>query len=94
MYHCYKQKRGFVLFWVFKIQEAQLSGNGLKTKQHMKYNCLLLRLQKLTKQDSVWKTPRLCVPVRGIMETVLSWHTETKPAPTLLGELMAGFQDQ
>lgn len=73
MYHCYEQKQGFVL--VLQIQEAQVSRKGLKTKQRMKENGFLLGLQMLTKQDSVWKAPGFCVPVRGIMETALSWHS-------------------
>lgn len=48
MHHCHKQKQGFALFWVFKIEVAQSSCNGLKTKQHMKQNRLLLQLQNRT----------------------------------------------
>lgn len=77
----YTRTGAFILVWFWFLRDKKHSSHAKAWKQSNIWNRTVFCYDcKCSQNKTVWKPARLCVPVRGIMETVLSWHTETKPA--------------
>lgn len=89
----YTRTGAFILVWFWFLRDKKHSSHAKAWKQSNIWNRTVFCYDcKCSQNKTVWKPARLCVPVRGIMETVLSWHTERQSQPpTMGGDLMAGF---
>lgn len=78
MYHCYTQEQGLLFWFGFGFEETRSTALMQRLENKATYE---IELSSVTTANAHKTRQCESLPVRGIMETVLSWHTKRQSQP-------------